>query len=269
MKLAFFIKKHGLTDDDRVERILSELCDAGFDLYDVRAGLEEDTAMVVCFGGDGSFLSAASIVSDSGVPLAGINFGRVGFLSDINPDTAVQTIVSGAYRIEDRELLRFDAPALPDGVWPYAVNEVAVHRTGAGILGISVNLDGVPLPEYWADGLLISTSSGSTAYSLSAGGPVCSPGLPAFVISPVAPHNLNVRPLVIPSSCDVELVPFSRKDVAVMLSADNRNVLIPSGTPVRVSKAGFCLRKVKAADDDWISALRSKLFWGNDLRNSE
>ena len=150
--------------------------------------------------------------------------------------------------------------------WPYALNEFTVHRSGAAMLGVEVVLDGVQLPTYWADGLIISTSSGSTAYSLSAGGPIALPESKVLIISPIAPHNLNVRPLVVPDSTHITLRMHSR-DENVIFTADNRTVQIPAETEVKIAVAQFSLKRVRLNRSNFIDALTEKLFWGEDVRN--
>ena len=150
--------------------------------------------------------------------------------------------------------------------WPYALNEFTVHRSGAAMLGVQVSVDGVRLPTYWADGLIVSTSSGSTAYSLSSGGPIVLPESKVLIITPIAPHNLNVRPLVVPDSSEISLKMHSR-DGRFELSVDNRTVEVSEGTEVTVGMAQFSLKRVRLGRSNFINALTDKLFWGEDVRN--
>ena len=142
-----------------------------------------------------------------------------------------------------------------------------MHRSGAALLGIDVTIDGHPLPTYWADGLLVATSSGSTAYSLSVGGPICAPESKVLIIAPIAPHNLNARPLVVPDSTKVSVSMRSR-DGNVMLSMDNRNHLVKPTVRLDVMVAQFSLKRVRLENTSFIKALTTKLFWGEDIRNS-
>jgi NAD+ kinase len=148
----------------------------------------------------------------------------------------------------------------------YALNEITVHRNGAAVLAVEVTVDGVALPTYWADGLIVSTSSGSTAYSLSAGGPIVLPEAKVLIITPIAPHNLNVRPLVVPDNAQISLKVSSR-DANVALTADNRGGLVEEGTVVNISLAQFSLKRVRLNNADFINALTEKLYWGEDVRN--
>ena len=154
-----------------------------------------------------------------------------------------------------------------DGGQPqFALNEIAVTRNGAAMLGVDVTVNGQALPTYWADGLLVATSSGSTAYALSVGGPICTPDSQVLIIAPVAPHNLNVRPLIVPSSARLQISLRSRNET-VMLSHDTRNVSVSRDTQIAISVAQFSLKRVRLPEINFISALRSKLFWGEDVRN--
>ena len=228
--------------------------------------------MLLSIGGDGTFLSASKCVGGSGVPILGINLGRLGFLSEYSPEEACEALLSGKYELEERRLVKtsVEGTILDDakGFWPYSLNEVCVHRTGAAILGIEVSIDGARLPVYWADGLLVATSSGSTAYSLSAGGPICSPDSRVLIVAPVAPHNLNVRPLVVPDSARISISLRSR-DSAVQLSMDNRELLIAPDATLEVEVAQFSLNRVRLGRSNFFKALTTKLFWGEDIRNGE
>jgi NAD+ kinase len=150
---------------------------------------------------------------------------------------------------------------------PYSVNEVAIHRKGPSVLGIRVTLNGETLPTYWADGLIVSTCSGSTAYSLSAGGPICMPDTKVLIITPIAPHNLNVRPLVIPESTKVDIAFESRDGVATM-STDNQTMEIEQDWTIHVEMAQFSLKRIRLAESGFVRALTSRLFWGEDMRNN-
>ena len=149
---------------------------------------------------------------------------------------------------------------------PYALNEMTVRRSGAAMLEVNVRIDGIMLPTYWGDGLVISTSSGSTAYSLSVGGPIALPESKVFIISPIAPHNLNVRPLVVPDTSEIMLSVHSR-DGHFEFSADNRTSDVSENTQVEIRMAQFSLKRVRLNKSNFIQALTDKLFWGEDVRN--
>ena len=232
--------------------------------------LPADTGLFLSLGGDGTFLQSLTFVRDRGIPVAGINFGRLGFLATARADECARwadDLLAGRYRVEERSLLHVSSEAVPADFYPYALNEVSFQRRGAGMLSIHVTLDGRELPPYWADGLVIATPTGSTAYSLSVGGPLVMPDSEVMVIAPIAPHNLNVRPLVVPMRSVLELSVFSREESA-LLTLDNRFLPIASGTTVRLARAPFGLQYASLSDDSFIGALRTKLVWGADKRNN-
>lgn len=279
MKIALYSRDGGAMTDPRLSSMLDKLEKELFMIYETSGGedLLPGTDLVMSVGGDGTFLSAARCVGVSGVPILGVNLGRLGFLSEYSPEEACGALLSGAWYLEDRELLETEVdgsmsenPALSasaETFSPFTLNEVSVHRSGAALLGVDVTIDGHPLPTYWADGLLVATSSGSTAYSLSVGGPICAPEAKVLIIAPIAPHNLNARPLVVPDTTRVGISMRSR-DESVMLSMDNRNHLIQPSATLAVKVAQFSLKRVRLKNTSFIKALTTKLFWGEDIRNS-
>ena len=273
MLLGIYMKNMALASDPRLVSMEKSLREAGVVLYgiSVRKDVRPDTDMVLSVGGDGTFLSASKRVADAGIPILGVNLGRLGFLSENKPEDIVPALAAGTFSIENRTMLKVSlsgcAECSGDGFWPYALNEVTVHRSGAAMLGINVALNGDPLPTYWADGLLVATSSGSTAYSLSAGGPICSPDAEVLIIEPIAPHNLNVRPLVVPETSTVD-ISVSSRDEKTIFTMDNRTFEIGTGTEIHVSMAQFSLKRVRLPESSFVKALVSKLYWGEDIRNN-
>ena len=272
MTFGVYIKNDGLKDNNRLRSMRRALEDAGCTLYDIRTrqDLLPGTDAVLSVGGDGTFLSASKRVADSGVPILGVNMGRLGFLSENKPEEVADALLTGNYSIEDRTMLSAqitDGPGTSEDFWPYALNEVTVHRNGASVLGINVTVDGDELPTYWADGLIVATSSGSTAYSLSAGGPICSPASRVLIIEPISPHNLNVRPLVVPETAVIDISVKSRDD-SVICTMDNRTMSLPASASLRVSMAQFSLKRIRLSRSSFVKALVSKLFWGEDIRNN-
>lgn len=272
MKIAIYVGKDEAANDLRLTRFIDSLRGGGCSVYmpEERTKLEPDTDMLVSVGGDGSFLLASTLVGDSGIPVLGLNLGRLGFLSENPPENLAHAILTGDYTIQDRAILK--ASISPDtgsrmiDSWPYALNEIAVHRRGAAMLGVDVTIDGISLPTYWSDGLLVSTSSGSTAYSLSVGGPIVLPEARVLIIAPIAPHNLNVRPLIVTDSAVIRIRLLSR-DETVVLTADNRTVEVSAATELCISLAQFSLKRVQLNRSNFIKALTEKLFWGEDVRN--
>ena len=268
MKLAYFLKDSALQLHPGVLGLLADLGAAGFDVYP--AGSERDilpdTDMLLSFGGDGTYLSAASMALKAGLPVLGVNFGRLGFLSENKPEDIVPALSTGAYSVQRRGMVKAEGWCLADGPC-FALNEICVMRDGPAMLGIDVTVDGMPLPTYWADGLIVATSSGSTAYSLSVGGPICLPDSQVMVLAPVSPHNLNVRPLIIPDSSRLE-VSFHSRESVVRLTADNRYFTLPADSRLSVSAVPGAHGRVVLQGASFIEALRSRLHWGSDVRNN-
>ena len=270
MRIAVYIGKEELRSDARLLSLLDELDKVGCSLQILGSGEvpADDVEMLLSVGGDGTFLSSAVLAAEKGLPVMGVNLGRLGFLSENRPEDVAKALAAGDYTVESRNMLRADVKTGNDVIdsWPYALNEMSVRRNGAAMLGVDVEIDGERLPTYWADGLVISTSSGSTAYSLSVGGPIVLPESKVLIISPIAPHNLNVRPLVIPDSSVISLKMHSR-DGRYEFSADNRTCEVGEDVEVVITVAQFSLKRVRLNNSNFINALTEKLFWGEDVRN--
>ncbi len=273
MKIAVYVKNKTLCNDKRFSDLLLALKNMPCEFYSIenREDITIDTDILISVGGDGTFLSAAKRAAEKGVPVLGVNLGRLGFLSENKPENVILPLLKHQYEIEERTLLGIDVIGEnfvpPVGYWHYALNEITVHRVGAAMLGVDVALDGLLLPTYWADGLLVATSTGSTAYSLSTGGPICSPEAKVLIIAPISPHNLNVRPLIVPETTNIE-ISLRARDKEVMLTMDNRNMLVTPELKLNISKAPFSLKRIRLAKTDFVNALTTKLFWGEDVRNS-
>ena len=274
MKIGYFILKDALREDTRMKALLKDLEEATFEVYEIKkkADVRPETDLVLSMGGDGTFLSAAHTVADIGLPILGVNFGRIGFLCENRPEAVRKALVEGDFSIEYRTVLNATLKG-PEarrtiGMLPYSVNEVALHRSGSSVLGIHVSIDGEPLPTYWADGLLVATSSGSTAYSLSVGGPICMPDTKVLVLAPISPHNLNVRPIVIPETAKID-ISFESRDGKATMSMDNRVEEIQTDWTIHVEMAQFSLKRVRLPESGFVKALTSRLFWGEDMRNNE
>lgn len=270
MKVAYYVKKKALKSDGRVAGLISRLEEGGAQTYSLESSdsVVPETDMILSFGGDGTFLSAARVAASSGVPILGVNMGRLGFLSSHTPDEAAEVVLSGEFQIEERGMLavRTETREMSE-LNMLALNEMAVQRVGAAMLGVDVAVGGTVLPTIWADGLLVSTSSGSTAYNLSAGGPICTPDADVLIITPIAPHNLNVRPLIVPDSARLTISMHSR-EALTGLSVDNLNFRLSSSAVISVSLAPVRLKVVRIGKSEFINALRSRLLWGVDVRNN-
>lgn len=273
MRIGYFILNEDLRKDPRMVSFLKDLEDATFEVYEIKtkSDVVPETDLVLSMGGDGTFLTTAHVVADIGLPILGVNFGRIGFLCENRPEDVRKALTEGNFSIEYRTVLNATLKG-PDarrsiGMLPYSVNEVSLHRSGSSVLGIHVSIDGEPLPTYWADGLLVATSSGSTAYSLSVGGPICLPDTKVLILAPISPHNLNVRPIVLPETSKVD-ISFESRDGRATMSTDNRTVEIRPDWTIHVEMAQFSLKRVRISESGFVKALTSRLFWGEDMRNN-
>lgn len=233
--------------------------------------LPSDTNLFLSLGGDGTLLESLTYIRERCIPVAGINFGRLGFLTtaQIGEENGwVGQLLEGEYHIQERTLLSFSAESqdlLPHGFYKYALNEITLQRQSPAMLEISVSVDGNPLPIYFADGILIGSATGSTAYSLSIGGPIVTPDSKVLIIAPIAPHNLNVRPIIVPETSVVEMSYKTRGDDA-LLTADNRYAKFPQESVITISKGGYPLKSI-SINNSFMEALNQKLLWGEDKRN--
>ncbi|MDD3870581.1 MAG: NAD kinase [Bacteroidales bacterium] len=243
---------------------------SGYPLFRSYEDLKGRPGLMLSIGGDGTFLEASTLVRDLPVPIAGINSGRLGFLADIAQEEisrAVDSILTGDWDIQERTLIQVDCDQPLFGDFNFALNEITVHkRDDSSMIRINASLDGLYLNTYWADGLIVATPTGSTAYSLSVGGPLVLPGTGTFVLSPIAPHHLTVRPLIYRDNLRLTLQTRSRSG-NLLVSADSRSVIIEDRLELRISKAPFALQTIRLRDHNIYQTLRSKLMWGADPRN--
>ena len=230
---------------------------------------KQDLDLCIGLGGDGTLLDTVALVGRAGIPVLGINLGRLGFLSNVRleeVDSALSVLKEGRYALQDRSLLEvIDMPEL--GIRNFALNEVSIHkRDSASMISVHVHLGNDYLNTYWSDGLIIATPTGSTAYSLSCGGPVLYPTSDALVINPISPHNLNVRPFVVPDHFTIRLQLDARTDVC-LLNLDARSTSIGGQSTVTIRRAPFTVKMVQLEGHDFLRTLREKLNWGLDLRS--
>lgn len=225
---------------------------------------------LISIGGDGTILDAVGLVGDSGIPVAGINLGRLGFLSGVPKDMitpALQAIRNGEFRIEQRSLLRLDAPAGIFGDSNYALNDLTVHKPDfMSLLTIKAWINDEFLNSYWADGLIVSTPTGSTAYSLSCTGPIISPDSENFLITPIASHNLTVRPIIIRDDCRIR-IRVEGKIEEYLVSLDARTAKVGQPVELIITRAPFKFNLLRLAGTNFLQAIREKLNWGLDNRN--
>lgn len=222
-----------------------------------------------CIGGDGTFLEAVRFVRTSGVPIIGINMGRLGFLANIprhEIEQSLNALIEGKFSIEERKLLQFICPNNPFAEFPFAMNEITVQKLDSSLITINVEVNGQKLNTYWADGLIISTPTGSTAYSMSAGGPIVSPQCPVFIISPIASHNLTVRPIVIADNQEIN-IQIAGRSGSFLTTLDSLSQVFKQNTPISIKVANFTIRLVQLPEHGFFNTIRQKLMWGADIRN--
>lgn len=224
---------------------------------------------MLSLGGDGTFLESVAFVEDSNIPVLGINFGRLGFLANISTedvDDAIHMLLNGDFYVEKRSLIQVVTSNNPFSKYPYGLNDFTLQKKGTAMITVNAYIDDEFLCTYWADGLIVATPTGSTAYSLSVGGPILSPKLSSMVISAIAPHNLTVRPFVIPDSCNLRLEATSRSG-DVLVSLDSHSFTLNLPLVVELKKAPFHLGVVNLHGSNFYKTLRNKLLWGADKRN--
>jgi NAD+ kinase len=235
-----------------------------------QAEIEHKADFLFSIGGDGTILDAVGIVGDSGIPVTGINLGRLGFLSSISKEMiipAIDAIENGLYQIEKRTLLRLDAPQSLFGSTNCALNEITVYKPNVmAMLTIKTWINGEFLNSYWADGLIVATPTGSTAYSLSCTGPIISPDSENFLITPIASHNLTVRPIIIRDDSEIR-IRVEGKNTEFHVSLDSRIEKVDHTVELIIRKAGFKINLLRLNDKNFFQTIREKLNWGLDNRN--
>lgn len=225
---------------------------------------------LMSLGGDGTLLDTVCYVRDTNIPVIGINFGRLGFLASIGKEeihALVQALLDRTYVVDQRSLIHLDANVPLFGEIPYALNEFTIHKKDtSAMVKIHTYLNGEFLNTYWADGLIVSTPTGSTGYSLSCGGPIVFPDAGNFVITPVAPHNLNVRPIIVPNESVISFEVEGRSD-QFLCTLDSRMETIDSSVQLAIKKEQFKLSLLRLDESNFLHTLRNKLLWGIDARN--
>lgn len=231
---------------------------------------QENTDLALSVGGDGTFLKSVLFIRDSGIPVLGLNMGRLGFLANISKERIKEAFLklkNEEYTFNERSLLKIDSEEGLFGDENFALNELTLHKKdSASMISIEVDVNNEYLNTYWADGLIISTPTGSTAYSLSCGGPIITPGCLVHIITPVAPHNLNVRPVVIPDNFPIK-VSAEGRDSTYLLTLDSRSEFISHDCVLYISKADFTVKVIEFDDYTFLDTIRDKLLWGLDKRN--
>lgn len=292
MKIAIFGEVYNITSETSIETLLGILVkkpvkvfiesnfyleiknrqNINIDPFDTFEGLDDSFDLLITIGGDGTILRAITYVRDYSIPIVGINTGRLGFLATIQKDKiegAMEDIIKGNYQISQRSLLTIETDPENQKLLDFniALNDIAVSRKNTtSMITVETYLNNEYLTSYWADGLIISTPTGSTGYSLSCGGPVIIPDADSFALTPIAPHNLNARPLVIPDSTEIKLRISGRED-SYFVSLDSRIATLSNNSTIIIKKASFKIKMVELKKESFLDTLRKKLLWGADKRN--
>ena len=246
----------------------------GYTYFDEETPLKKDIDFLFSIGGDGTILRAVTLVRDTEIPILGINTGRLGFLTSLHRDAlneGLNLFFQKKFSYISRSLLQVRTdeshPILEET--GFALNEVSVNRKNTtSMLSIETELDGQPLTTYWSDGLIIATPTGSTGYSLSSGGPIVSPNSQCWILNPIAPHNINMRPLIVPDRTEIKIRVQGRSKYH-LLSLDSRILTLENGNNIYLKKAPFVVKTVQLDGATFFSTLREKLFWGQDKRNTQ
>jgi len=240
-------------------------------LFSSYEDLDSEVNLMITIGGDGTLLRSITFVRDLGIPIIGINTGRLGFLATLNQELLnieLKKVLKGEFNVEERSLLEVNIDNNDDfSDFNFALNEVSVGRKNTtSMIEIKTTLNGEYLNTYWADGLIVSTPTGSTGYSLSCGGPIMTPSSQTFSITPIAPHNLNARPLVISDEIKIELSVEGREE-SHLLSLDSRINSLKNNIKIKIKKASYKIKLASFKNNSFYQTLRSKLLWGEDRRN--
>lgn len=243
---------------------------ADSEIFHLSEDMPNEIQAIISLGGDGTLLDTVAFVRGHHVPVMGINFGRLGFLASIGLNevkTAIKALVNHSFVVDKRTMIHLDANLPLFGNVPYGLNEFAIHKQDiAPMIKIHTYLNGEFLNTYWADGLIVATPTGSTGYSLSCSGPIVFPESGSFVITPVAPHNLNVRPIVVPDDNIISFEIESRSDQAIC-ALDSRREIVSKDVQLAVRKESFVLNLIRLNENNFLQTLRNKLTWGLDKRN--
>lgn len=240
------------------------------DVFTNHQELIDQAHVLLSLGGDGTLLDTLSLIRNSQIPVIGINFGRLGFLASINKNEikkAIEALVKGEYSLDKRIILNLESQNSLFGEENFALNDITIHRRdNSAMMIIHAYMNGEFINSYWADGLIIATPTGSTAYSLSCGGPIILPNAQNFVITPIAPHNLNVRPVIVPDNV-VLTFEIEARSTKFLVSCDSRTETVDRSVKITVSKANFNVNLIRLNNESYLTTLRNKLLWGIDTRN--
>jgi NAD+ kinase len=289
-RVAIFSKDTNTKTREGVDKLISEFCRRGINMQIFQKSGDNITCpgddlierfnefssfsvlpdLVLSVGGDGTFLETVLKVKDTGIPIAGVNTGRMGFLANIPTEEigrSIDMLINGDYEIVERCLLKIEQPVgLFPGNGSSALNEVTIQKADLSMITINVYIDNIYLNTYWSDGLIVSTATGSTAYNLSAGGPILSPEDTSIIISPISPHNLTIRPIIVSGESRLRMIIEGRSS-EYMTTCDFRTKRLPFSEEIQIARDNVKLKTVMLKGMDFYSTLRSKLMWGLDRRN--
>ena len=257
--------------DSKIKNEIDEKTYEKLVFFDSNEKIDNDIDFVFAVGGDGTILRSITYVKDSNVPILGVNTGRLGFLTSVQKESisdAISHIKNNKFSIINRTILKVKSSSKNNSFadYPYALNEVTIQRKDTtSLLNISCQINDKYLTNYWSDGLIVSTPTGSTGYSLSNGGSIVSPESNVILLNPIAPHNINMRSLVIPNDLNIKI--DIEGDNEINLSVDSRMYSVSSSNQIEISKADFTIKTIKFDNDNFYKRLREKLFWGQDMRN--
>ena len=263
-------KENDIIIDLKIKNDLDNKAQSKFTFFDSTNLIDKDIDFVFAVGGDGTILRSITYVRDSGVPILGINSGRLGFLTSVQKDNVSEALVKikeNKFSIVERTLLELKSNS-SSNIFSYALNEVTIQRKDTtSLLNILCSINDDYLTNYWSDGLIISTPTGSTGYSLSNGGSLVSPESKVIILNPIAPHNINMRSLIIPDHSEITIKVEGTDNIN--LSLDSRMYSFDSKNEFKLSKSQFVIKTIKLNDDNFYKRLREKLFWGQDMRNKK
>ncbi len=272
-QLFDLLPKHNfevVVEENYYSHLVNRIETHGAGTFTGETGLNGDVDYLICMGGDGTLLDTIALVRSSRIPVLGINIGRLGFLATIGVDQmeqAVQALVNKTYSLDERTLIHLDSNRTLFPGANFALNEFTIHKKDtSSMITIHTYINGEILNSYWADGLIVSTPTGSTGYSLSCGGPIIFPTSENFVITPVAPHNLNVRPIIVSQNSVISFEVEGRAE-NFQCTLDSRYETIDSSTQLAVRKEDFSVRLIRLDEVNFMNTLREKLAWGKDKRN--
>lgn len=265
---------HNLSIDSKLATHLPKKLTKKYVSFDSTKTIEKKIDFLFSIGGDGTLLRSITFVKNTQVPILGINAGKLGFLTGLQKESLAEGLNSffkKKYKLIKRSLLKVKLPSPIQSIddFNFALNEVTINRKDStSMLNIETKINGKFLTTFWADGLIIATPTGSTGYSLSSGGPILSPETKSLILNPISPHNINVRPLVLPESSIIK-IKVTGKGNNHLLSLDSRIFTVPNETEITLKKAAFSVFTVELEDDDFLKTLSNKLFWGQDTRNRQ